>query len=100
MGTLEVVDMGIDTQQEPVVYMRGDCHIFLSEDFAAKSRFMLNCGANDVIATVKCKNVLMSSVAARLRSVVKRRFRWRTLPGSRDGLDLCLGHRRKVEEKV
>lgn len=49
---LAVADMGIDTHQEPVVYMRSDCHICRSEGFTSNSRVMLGCDNNRLIATI------------------------------------------------
>ncbi|WP_330109658.1 thymidine phosphorylase family protein [Methylophaga thalassica] len=49
---LSIVDMGIDTHQEPVVYMRSDCHICRSEGFTANSRVTLRFNENSVIATL------------------------------------------------
>ncbi len=50
--SLTVVDIGIDTHQEPVVYMRGDCDICRSEGFAANSRVLLRYAEKRVIATL------------------------------------------------
>lgn len=47
-----IVDMGIDTHQEQVVYMRNDCHICRSEGFTANSRVILTYLKNSVIATL------------------------------------------------
>ena len=58
---LQVLAMGIDTHQEPVVYMRSDCHICRSEGFTANSRVTLSYGENSVIATL---NVVDKSVFA------------------------------------
>lgn len=49
---LIVVDMGIDTHQEPVVYMRSDCPICRSEGYTANSRVTLGYEKNSVIATL------------------------------------------------
>lgn len=49
---LRVVDIGIDTHQEPVVYMRSDCHICRSEGFTANSRVLVVHDKNRVIATI------------------------------------------------
>ncbi|MGY6512011.1 hypothetical protein ACXIUH_23875 [Vibrio parahaemolyticus] len=49
---LQVVDIGIDTHQEPVVYMRSDCHICRSEGFTANSRVSVEDGQNKLIATI------------------------------------------------
>jgi thymidine phosphorylase len=49
---LIVLDMGIDTHQEPVVYMRDDCHICLAEGFMASSRVLVQSGNQHIIATL------------------------------------------------
>ena len=60
-NSLKVVDIGIDTHQEPIVYMRVDCHICRSEGFTANSRVMLAYNKNRVIATI---NVVDEKVLA------------------------------------
>ena len=47
-----VVDIGIDTHDEPVVYMRSDCPICLSEGFKASSRVLVTHSDNHIIATL------------------------------------------------
>ena len=49
---LKVVDMGIDTHQELVAYMRDDCHVCLAEGFTASSRVAVSDGSNKVTATI------------------------------------------------
>jgi len=49
---LTVVNMGIDTHQELVVYMREDCHICLAEGFNASSRLAISHGVSNIIATL------------------------------------------------
>jgi thymidine phosphorylase len=44
--------LGIDTHQEPVVYMRADCHVCRSEGFSAQSRVAIECGGRSVLATL------------------------------------------------
>ena len=44
--------VGIDTYQEPVVYMRSDCHVCRSEGFEARSRVRVQVGERKVIATL------------------------------------------------
>lgn len=51
-NTLVAVDIGIDTHQEPVVYMRSDCHICRSEGFTANSRVLVADGNSQIIATI------------------------------------------------
>lgn len=49
---LILVDMGIDTHQEPVLYMRGDCHVCRSEGFSASNRVLVKAGAHELIASL------------------------------------------------
>lgn len=44
--------MGIDTHEEPVVYMRADCHVCRSEGFSAHSRVMVTTERSSIIATL------------------------------------------------
>lgn len=44
--------LGIDTYQEPVVYMRHDCDICRSEGFSSQNRVQVSCGERHIIATV------------------------------------------------
>ncbi len=44
--------MGIDTHQEPVVYMRRDCGVCRSEGFEAQSRVRIRNGNHAIIATL------------------------------------------------
>ncbi len=50
--TLVVVDMGIDTHQEPLVYMREDCTICRAEGFNASSRVQVGINDKRLIATL------------------------------------------------
>ena len=59
MGMLTVVDIGIDTHQEPVAYMRSDCEVCLAEGFSASSRVGLEYRDRIFIATL---NVVDKSV--------------------------------------
>ena len=49
---VKVVDMGIDTHQESVVYMRKDSPVCLSEGFSASSRLTLKSNGHSLIATL------------------------------------------------
>jgi len=51
-GQLRVFKMGINTHQEPVVYMRDDCDVCLSEGFAASSRVGISSQGRSIIATL------------------------------------------------
>ncbi|MFT5690950.1 MAG: thymidine phosphorylase [Oceanicoccus sp.] len=44
--------MGIDTYQEPVIYMRKDCHICRAEGFTASTRVAIATNKHSIIATL------------------------------------------------
>lgn len=44
--------LGIDTQQETIVYMRPDCHVCRSEGFTAQARIQVEAGGRSVVATL------------------------------------------------
>ena len=52
LNFLRLRPMHIDTHQEPVVYMRKDCHVCRSEGFYAHTRVMIKTETNQIIATV------------------------------------------------
>jgi len=49
---LRLVRLGIDTHQEPVVYMRADCHVCRSEGFTAHSRVRVTTDSSALVATL------------------------------------------------
>lgn len=49
---LYLTKAGIDTHQEPVVYMRKDCHVCRSEGFSAQGRVRVHIGQRSIIATL------------------------------------------------
>ncbi len=44
--------MGIDTYQEPIVFMRADCHVCRSEGFQVRARVKVTAGGRSLIATL------------------------------------------------
>lgn len=50
---LRLTRLGIDTHQEPVVYMREDCHVCRSEGFRAQSRVRVSSGGRSIICTLE-----------------------------------------------
>jgi thymidine phosphorylase len=60
--SLRAVRVGIDTYQEPVVYMHADCEVCRSEGFGALARVRLTLGGRELIATL---NVVHSSLIDR-----------------------------------
>ena len=70
---LHLTRLGIDTHQEPVVYMRDDCHICRSEGFNAQSRVEIRCGERSIIATLNTvKDGLLSHDKAGLSEAAWR----------------------------
>ncbi len=51
-ATLRVRRIGIDTYQEPVIFMRVDCHVCRSEGFETQSRVKVTNGIHSIIATM------------------------------------------------
>ena len=51
-NTLLLKRMGIDTHEEPIVYMRADCHVCRSEGFSAHSRITVTTERASIIATL------------------------------------------------
>ena len=58
---LRLVRLGIDTHQEPVAYMRADCHVCRSEGFSAHSRVQVELPEKSIVATL---NVVHSDLLA------------------------------------
>ena len=51
--SLELVRAGIDTYQEPVVYMHADCPVCRSEGFEAQARVKVSSNGRSIIATLE-----------------------------------------------
>jgi thymidine phosphorylase len=51
-NSLKAIDMGIDTYQEPVIYMRRDCHVCRAEGFTASTRVAIATNKHSIIATL------------------------------------------------
>lgn len=49
---LLLVRLGIDTHEEPVVYMRADCHVCRAEGFAAHTRVQVSTDTATIVATL------------------------------------------------
>lgn len=84
--------MGIDTYQEPVIYMRADCNVCRSEGFESQSRIKVSLNGQSVIATLNIVlNDLLSVDEAALSEVA-----WSTLAG-REGDTIQLSHPEPME---
>jgi thymidine phosphorylase len=51
-NSLKVVDLGINTQQEPIVYIHRDSHICVAEGFSASARLQLRSASGTLLATL------------------------------------------------
>jgi thymidine phosphorylase len=65
--TLRLRRLGIDTQQDMVVYMRPDCHVCRSEGFSAQARILVEANGRTIVATLgRIAGDLLSSSEASL----------------------------------
>lgn len=86
-ATLNAHRMGIDTHQEPVVYMRRDCGVCRSEGFEAHSRVRIRNGSHAIVATLNVTgNDLLPEGTAGLSEAA-----WRLL-GVVEGTPLHFSH--------
>src|SRR3569832_231684 len=79
--------IGIDTYQQPVIYMRSDCHVCRSEGFEALSRVQVAHNGHTIIATLNIVNTaLLTPGEAGLSESA-----WKLL-GAKDGDRIDLSH--------
>jgi thymidine phosphorylase len=79
--------MGIDTHDEPVVYMRADCSVCRSEGFEARSRVAIRSGERTITATLNVVHGdLLEAGWAGLSEVA-----WRLL-AAEESAEAMLGH--------
>lgn len=79
--------MGIDTYQEPVVFMRADCHVCRSEGFQVQARVKVSAGPRSLIATL---NVVTHDLLAIDRAGLSEAA-WREL-SVEEGTELTFAH--------
>ncbi len=84
--------LGIDTFQEPVVFMRADCHVCRAEGFAAQSRVRVIVGERSIIATL---NVVIGDLLAKHQAGVSEAA-WRAL-GAEEGEVVHVEHMEPLE---
>src|SRR6185369_9751369 len=51
-GRLRLVRAGIDTYQQPVVYMHRDCEVCRAEGFTALTRVLIHVDGRELVATL------------------------------------------------
>jgi thymidine phosphorylase len=59
LNKLKLVKLGIDTQQEFIIFMRSDCFICKSEGFEAQARVVITLNKESIIATL---NIVLSDI--------------------------------------
>lgn len=91
-STLSLRRLGIDTYQEPVLYMHRDCHVCHSEGFEAQSRVEVTLGGHHIVATLNVvSGAFLSPDEAGLSEAA-----WRLL-GAREGDIATLRHPAPLE---
>lgn len=89
---LYLTRLGIDTHQEPVVFMRDDCHVCRSEGFNAQGRVQVCTSRHSIIATlVIITSDLLSHQKAGLSDAA-----WKLL-GAKEGEQATFRHAAPVE---
>lgn len=89
---LFLTKLGIDTHQEPVVYMREDCHVCRAEGFNAQGRVLVCSGEQTVIATL---NIIKGDLLSRQKAGLSEAA-WRLL-GVNEGDKAVFRHAPPVE---
>ena len=91
-NTLLLKRMGIDTHEEPIVYMRADCQVCRSEGFSAHSRITITTERGSIIATL---NVVRDSFVLPTEAGLSEAA-WQLLDAT-PGQVACLSHPRPIE---
>ena len=86
-NALRLRRLGIDTYQEPVVYMAADCPVCRSEGWAAQARVLVTLGGRSIIATLNVvTDGLLTPDEASLSDAA-----W-TMLGAVEGVEVQLSH--------
>lgn len=85
--TLKLKYLGIDTQNEAVIYVRADSQICLSEGFAAQARIRVQKGGRYIIATL---NTITTPLLHHNEAGLSE-YAWHLLD-AREGEDIALAH--------
>ena len=92
INVLYIRRLGINTHQEPIVYIRADCHVCRSEGFDAHSRVRLTVDDKHIVATV---NVVTQEFLSH-REVGLSESAW-SLLGAEEGATARLQHAKPAE---
>jgi len=89
---LTLTRLGIDTHQEPIVYMREDCHVCRAEGFNAQGRVQVCVGERNIIATL---NIVTGDLLSHRKAGLSEAA-WRLL-GASEGDRAIFRHAPPVE---
>jgi thymidine phosphorylase len=89
---LTITRLGIDTHQEPIVYMREDCHVCRAEGFNAQGRVQVCVGERSIIATL---NIVTGNLLSHSKAGLSEAA-WRLL-GASEGDRAIFRHAPPVE---
>ena len=92
LNTLQLRRLGIDTYDEPVIYMRSDCHVCRSEGFESRSRIAVRLNAEHTIATLH----MITSDLLHVHEASLSDAAWKLL-GAKDGDLVTVSHPDPVE---
>lgn len=85
--TLQLKQLGIDTYNEPVIYMREDCHICKAEGFEAQARVKVTLDGRTLIATL---NTIKSDILRRNEASLST-YAWKFLH-AKEGDAISVSH--------
>src|SRR5690349_11041158 len=91
-NTVRLKRIGIDTHEEPIVYLRADCHVCRSEGFSAHSRVMITTARASIIATL---NIVRDDFVLGTEAGLSEAA-WQLLDAE-PGQLACLSHPKPVE---
>jgi thymidine phosphorylase len=75
-SSLTVKAIGINTHQEPIVYMHKDCHICVAEGFSASARVLVKTARQQLIATLDVvENRILDTTQIGLSNIAMQRLK-------------------------
>ena len=92
--TLSLKHLGIDTYSEPVIFMRKDCHICLSEGFEAHARVQVPLNNRSIIATL---NTIDSDILHHNEASLSQ-YAWNLL-SAKDNDTVSIAHPKPLESQ-
>lgn len=91
-STLILKDLGINTYQNPIIYMRKDCYICKSEGFETQARVRVTLKDRSIIATL---NIVEGSLLARNQASLSH-YGWELL-AAKEGDEISITHPKQLD---